>query len=272
MQQEIVNLSTGDLTLHPKIEGFPALSSDQFKVLHASIEKKGILEPLLCTPDYEVYSGRARLRVALSLGLPTVPVVVREEKDVLGFMIESRIARGQLTKSGIVLVLFEQHPALALKPNQGGRPTRQKIPVIKSPVSGQAISSFTQLSERYRVPREYFFHLTEMFQEATAEEWLELRRLILEEEASIPRQYAGFKTGRPAGSKRGAVIYGWVNEQGILEGIFPRSFASILQGFSSWNDAIDTRAKVEIEKQWGELLDAAPPELQRIAKRKAAQS
>ncbi len=278
LTSELRHVSPSSLTVHPALEGFPSLPADQLVVLHNSIEARGIMKPLVCTHDHQVYSGRARLHCAMVLELATVPVMIREESDVLGYAIESRIARGQLTKSGIVLLLFEQHPELAQ--SRGARAGRKKNCPLNgqlnvSPSNGEQIAnrheSFRSLGARYQVPRQYFEQLAEMRAEATAEEWTELRRVILEEEASIPRQYAGFKTGRPAGSARGAVIYAHVDEQGLLAGILPRAFSSIRQGFSQWAaGAIDSRAKAAVEKEWSALLDEAPAELLRIAKRKAA--
>jgi hypothetical protein len=263
----MIPIATTSLTVHPALDGFPSLSPEQLLVLQGSIERCGITDPLIMTPDREVYSGRSRLHCAKILELANVPVIMRPEKDVIGYAIENRIARGQLTKSGIVMVLFEQHPDLAKAPKMG-RPNKCS--------SGEHLSkqhdSFRSLGARYQVPYQYFSLLGEMRQDATEEEWQELRKVILEEEASIPRQYAGFKTGLKPGTKRGAVIYASVDEQGYLEGILPRAFSSIREGFSRWETEIDSKSKAAVEKQWGELLDVAPPQLLRMAKRKAVES
>lgn len=270
---EVRQISPEELTVHPALEDFPGLSDDQLAALTISVKERGIQTPLICDEENQVYDGRALLGIAKALELESVPVIVRPEADVVAFAIESAVNRRQLTKSGIAFLLFEQHPELAATrgSRQGGRP--KKTDTIVS-VSGKALAdrheTFRQMGARYRVPQPYFSNLAEMKEGSSEEEWDELRRLVLYEEASIPRQFAGFCTTQKPGVKRGAVIYGWVNEQGILEGIIPRSFASIRQGFSMWGDAIDSRAKHEIEKQWAELLDAAPPELRKIAKRKAA--
>ncbi|MDQ2808740.1 MAG: ParB/RepB/Spo0J family partition protein [Chloroflexota bacterium] len=52
--------------------------------LTASVRESGIHQPLLVRPvagAYELVAGSRRLAVALTLGLPTVPVVVREYSD-----------------------------------------------------------------------------------------------------------------------------------------------------------------------------------------------
>ena len=59
----------------------------ELEELIASIREHGIISPLLVTPTenegYELIAGERRLRAALTLKLPTVPVVVQEvlEKD-----------------------------------------------------------------------------------------------------------------------------------------------------------------------------------------------
>jgi len=277
---EVAYLSPLVLTFHAGLEDFPELPADQMDALTESVKEKGILEPLFCTPDNECYGGRAKLRIAQALDIPEVPVIIREETDVLGYAIETAVARRQLSKSGIALVIFEQHPELAAtKGAKAGRP-KTVIPHNNTSVSpsksGEVLAkrheSFRQLGARYKVPHYYFSLLGEMRDGMTGEEWTELRRVILEEEASIPRQFAGYKTGRPAGSSRGPVVYAFLSEQGLLEGILPRAFSSLREGFSRWDTEIDSKSKAAVEKEWGELLDAAPPELLRIAKRKAAAS
>ena len=262
---DVLHLPTHSLTIHPDIEAFPGHSDDQLAALDLSVKAQGILVPLIADEEYRVYAGRARLAIAMATEMPEVPVIIRREANILGYAIEDAINRRQLTRSAIALVLFEQHPELALFRNKGGRPS-------KKPVVEPQVSSFAALAHRYRVPRDYLSHLLSMHTGMSAEEWAELRRVVLFEEASVPRQFAGFSTGLPVGSSRGAVIYAAVDAQGLLEGILPRAFSSIRQGFARWGSEIDSKAKAAVEKEWADLLDAAPPELIKIAKRKAAQN
>jgi hypothetical protein len=261
-------VSPEQLVAHPDLADFPSLSDDQLAALTISIKERGIQTPLVVDDERQVFDGRARLGIALALDLPSVPVIYRAEKDVLAFAIESAVNRRQLTRSAIAFLLFEQHPDLASASNKGGRP--KKLAGVR-PVSGLDLASFRDLAVRYRVVREHFTLLAEMRAEMTPDEWTALRSVVLFEEASISRQFAGFKTGRPAGSARGPVVYASVSEQGLLEGILPRAFASIREGFSRWSTEIDSKGKAAVEKEWADLLDQAPPELLRIAKRKAAQ-
>lgn len=267
---DVSSCSPHELEVHPDLVNFPGLSDDQLAALTLSVKERGIQEPLTIDVHGRVYDGRARLQIAKALELFTVPFVTRDETDVLAYAIESAVNRRQLTRSAVAFLLFEQHPDLAtVNGRKGGRPSTYK----KTGPEGPVLNSYTALGARYRIKKEYFLLLAEMFNEASEDEWSELRHAILFEEASIPRQYAGFKTGLKPGNKRGAVIYASVNEQGLLDGILPRAFSSIREGFSRWNThEINSKAKAAIEKEWAELLDEAPPELLRIAKRKAAQN
>lgn len=66
----------------------PRRAFDEGKIaeLRASIEKHGILEPLLVTEKsggrFELIAGERRLRAARALGLKTVPVLVRHADDL----------------------------------------------------------------------------------------------------------------------------------------------------------------------------------------------
>jgi hypothetical protein len=266
MTTDIIQVSPQSLTLHPALANFPGLSDDQHAALENSVKVFGILTPLVADAERRVYDGRTRLRIAQVLELPSIPVAIRPEPDVLAVAIESAVARRQLTRSGIAFLLFEQHPQLVKERNKGGRP--KKLAGIQ-PVSGQELGSYRDLALRYRVPREHFGYLAEMHAGMEAEQWAELRRLVLFEEASIPRQYAGFRTGQPAGAQRGAVIYAALNAQGELDGILPRAFASLRNGWEKWRD-VPTDAKAAVEKEWELLLEDAPEELLKIAARKGA--
>jgi hypothetical protein len=251
------------LSVHPAVAKFPYLGEDEIAALTISIKQYGVLTPLICDEERRVYDGRARMAIAESLGLTAIPVIVREEKDPLAFAIESRVNRGQLTRSAIALVLFEQHPELATSKNRGGRPK-------KNCSSGEQLSathdSYRQLGIRYRVPYQYFSALAEMHAGMSEEDWAHLRHVVLYEEASIPRQFTGFLSGQPAGSQRGAVIYAALID-GELKGILPKAFSSLRNGFENWN-GVPTDAKAAIEREWEGLLEGAPAELLKIAVKK----
>ncbi|MEI7998782.1 MAG: ParB/RepB/Spo0J family partition protein [Candidatus Omnitrophota bacterium] len=60
-------------------------NQESLEELKASIKEKGILQPILVRPKngggFEVVAGERRLRAAKALGIPNVPVVVKEMAD-----------------------------------------------------------------------------------------------------------------------------------------------------------------------------------------------
>jgi hypothetical protein len=257
------------LDFHPALKDFPRLTEAERIVLTASVERNGIQIPLIITEENKVIDGRERLEIARALELDDVPVSVvnmKTDAEVRAFAFENRVTAPNMTRSRKVLFILELHPDLAM--SGGGRAGRPKKLENGSPISGDIVNSFRQLAERYKVPREYFDQLAEMRREATADEWKRIELAICNDGVPISRLYPGFKTGLKAGSRRGAVIYAGMI-QGTLVGILPRAFSSIREGFSRWaKGEFDSAAKVAIEHEWAAILDEAPLELQRIAKKK----
>ncbi len=64
------------MPLNPKVRTSPTA----LKLLKASIQKRGVIMPLLVTPDGEVIDGHRRLQCAKELGIAEVPVK-RVERD-----------------------------------------------------------------------------------------------------------------------------------------------------------------------------------------------
>jgi N6-adenosine-specific RNA methylase IME4 len=75
--------------------------------LRRDIERRGLQVPLEVTPRRVVLDGRGRLRAALELGLPSVPVRVVGPPDEPEYMLLAALTRRQLTPS--------QRAALALE-------------------------------------------------------------------------------------------------------------------------------------------------------------
>ncbi|AEW04705.1 ParB domain protein nuclease [Sulfobacillus acidophilus DSM 10332] len=63
---------------HPANAIFDPLPDDVYAALKDDIEHRGMLNPILITPDYIVIAGHHRLQAALDLGLETVPVEIHD--------------------------------------------------------------------------------------------------------------------------------------------------------------------------------------------------
>lgn len=183
---------------HKAVADFPNVSDEQYDALRASVAQYGVLEPIVVIAlsaedrkrygpgsEWAVIDGRTRLRAALELNLPSVPArVVADDIDPVTYAIESAVAGRNLTKSGIVLLLFLKHPALAAERAErvGGRP-KKELDVTTS--------SFRQVAQRYGVPRDYFVRLGAIQDASTDAEWGAVQHSILAGEAHIPTLYAG---------------------------------------------------------------------------------
>lgn len=235
---------------HPALAGFPELPLDQFQTLLISVRTHGILQPLIVKGD-EVLDGRHRLQAACEVGLGLVPIVERADIDPLDCAIESAISRRQLTKSGIVLLLWEKHPSLAL--NRGERKGGRKK--LLSETTVEENPSYRTLSERYGVQADYFSKIALIWDAIgdDADAWAELRRSILVDEASLPRLYAGVG-GKLAtkGGKKTATNYFSTCRTGLV---------SIREAFKNWKK-VPLEKRTEIKKLWDELQRMIPGDLE----------
>lgn len=82
-RKEILEISPNRIKENPRQPRHHFSPSD-LEDLIASIKEHGILQPLVVTrvgDSYELIAGERRLRSARTLGLPTVPVIVREANE-----------------------------------------------------------------------------------------------------------------------------------------------------------------------------------------------
>lgn len=81
--KEILDIPVGDVRENPRQPRFHFSPSD-LEDLIGSIKEHGILQPLVVTfsnGKYELIAGERRLRAARTLGLKTVPVIVRDATE-----------------------------------------------------------------------------------------------------------------------------------------------------------------------------------------------
>ena len=72
-----IMIATEILKPHPRSkEFFSDLEGESYEILKLSIEKYGILRPIVIAPDLTIVVGHQRWRAAKELGLETVPVVI----------------------------------------------------------------------------------------------------------------------------------------------------------------------------------------------------
>lgn len=98
----ILQLDPAALRPHPKVKhllGRWTKDSDAAKALRRSIQERGILQPLIVTPDRQVLDGITRLEAARVLQLATVPCLTRPESEALEICIDTELNRRHGTKS-----------------------------------------------------------------------------------------------------------------------------------------------------------------------------
>ena len=98
--QEIAVAELHGFKEHP----FQVKDDESLQELCDSIQKYGVLSPLLARPTeegYEIVSGHRRKAAALSLGLDKLPVLVRDMTDdeAVILMVDSNIQRENLLPS-----------------------------------------------------------------------------------------------------------------------------------------------------------------------------
>mgnify|MGYP000636027519 CR=1 FL=1 len=84
---------------------FKVVDDEEMDELVESIEKNGILVPVLVRPDvnnsYEMIAGHRRMHAAIKIGLKTIPAIVRDldDDEAIIVMVDSNIQRKKLLPS-----------------------------------------------------------------------------------------------------------------------------------------------------------------------------
>lgn len=231
-----------------------------------------------------IFAGRHRRKIAIELGLAEIPIVTNNGVRLLDFVIEEAVTGRQLTKSGVALVLFEKHPALAkgawrrkgsldkanaangnhAKNGDGGRSA--------ATIDDSGEDSFRVLAERYGVPRDYFVLLAAIrygrkgaahrIAAASKAQWTEVKRAIIEDGVAITRLFAGYQGGDATrGKHRSDPCYLMLDRNGGLQGLMPEALTSLENGFKAWRK-LNLEARAKLRERWHEVLDGLPEDLQ----------
>lgn len=99
----IEELKVSDLQPYPG-NPFGIRGDEEMKQLHESVSESGILNPLIVRPfgsGYQILSGHRRYEAAMSLGLETVPAIVRDvsNDEAVILLVDSNLHRQELLPS-----------------------------------------------------------------------------------------------------------------------------------------------------------------------------
>jgi hypothetical protein len=218
MQYEIRKVSS--LREHPALACIPRCTIPQFNALCESIKKGGMHQPLTVIGNL-VIDGRNRLAALREIGEKECKVQIADSSiDPLTYAVESAVTGRNLTKSGIVLMLFIQHIALSesRKIRKGGCQPEKG--------TGDSITSYHDLAEKYNVPREYFSTLAGIYDASGDAQWNQVVSAILDDERAITAMNAGL-AGKlaTAGKKRADPKYHL---------LAPQSAVTMCSVFKSW--------------------------------------
>jgi ParB-like chromosome segregation protein Spo0J len=108
-------VTTSDYLFHPYSEIFPLMEGDEFDGLVLSVQKHGLLEPIILF-EGKILDGRNRYRAAKEVGHKFVPENFKEfdGTDPKGFVLDRNIHRRHLTtaqKQELIRRLLQDNPS-----------------------------------------------------------------------------------------------------------------------------------------------------------------
>lgn len=160
---------------------FKVVDDEEMDELVESIEKNGILVPVLVRPDvdntYEMIAGHRRMHAAIKIGLKTIPAIVRDldDDEAIIVMVDSNIQREKLLPS---------EKAFAYK---------MKLEAMKHRVGRKCKENVSQIGTHYRADREMADELGES--RNTIRRFIRLTELIPELLEYVDKKRIPFTNG-----------------------------------------------------------------------------
>ena len=160
---------------------FKVVDDEEMDELVESIEKNGILVPVLVRPDvnnsYEMRAGHRRMHAAIRIGLKTIPAIVRDldDDEAIIVMVDSNIQRKKLLPS---------EKAFAYK---------MKLEAMKHRVGRKSKENVSQLGTHYRADSELANELGES--RNTIRRFIRLTELIPELLEYVDKKRLPFTSG-----------------------------------------------------------------------------
>ena len=217
---------------------FKVVDDEEMDELVESIEKNGILVPVLVRPDvnnsYEMIAGHRRMHAAIRIGLKTIPAIVRDldDDEAIIVMVDSNIQRKKLLPS---------EKAFAYK---------MKLEAMKHRVGRKSKENVSQLGTHYRADSEMANELGES--RNTIRRFIRLTELIPELLEYVDKKRLPFTSGVDISYLDKEIqkwIFEYIKENGPVKSV---QIAALRREIE--NDAIMTQEKmisILIENQPG---------------------
>lgn len=132
----IKNINPKDLKPNPRNKELFSTNNADLEKLKADIQERGILTPLMVKKDNTLLTGHTRLKIALELGLPSVPVQYSEfdlnDDEERKFIINDNLLRRQLSSEerlNLYRVLFPDVDTLLSEEKSNGRPKKGALTI-----------------------------------------------------------------------------------------------------------------------------------------------
>lgn len=263
--QQTMKTATLLTKIHPDLNGLPMIGQEDLAALTESVRQHGIMKPVTLSHDDFVIDGRNRLTAAMKAGLEYVPVMrLAGDVDPLTYAVESAVTGRNLTKSGIVLILYLKHPFLSEGSDVRGFANVAKNPNVsrcdknhtesRKQANEKGQDNYLILAEKYNVPREYFTRLAHIHGQCDGETWEAVQRSILDRESSIPAMVAGLSgKAKTAGKKRADADY---------TGLIIKTSATIRNAFANWGKVkLDEKWHGKVMEDFGEAVRHMPPDI-----------
>ena len=160
---------------------FKVVDDEEMDELVESIEKNGILVPVLVRPDvnnsYEMIAGHRRMHAAIKIGLKTIPAIVRDldDDEAIIVMVDSNIQRKKLL------------------PSEKAFAYRMKLEAMKHRVGRKCKENVSQIGTHYRADSEMANELGES--RNTIRRFIRLTELIPELLEYVDKKRLPFTSG-----------------------------------------------------------------------------
>jgi len=250
------------LTIHPLAARLPMVPTEHLAEMQRHIYDTHMLgEVLAINEEGEVIDGRHRLSFGLSIGIEEAECDVFAESDAEALILSRGLGRNHLDKGARA---YWYWPMFAGRANgRGGdrKSASKKIKVEYSTLISDGPLTFDEIGKILGVSREMVMWAKEAHEIFAANPDLreEHELDIIRGDTPLNRLKSAI-AGKKVTSRAETVYLDIDEVSGFLDGMLPRSLASMKNGFAKW-EGLPQEARLAFRAQWRELIETLPAEL-----------